>query len=69
MIEYVAKFLPENSQVIFGIEGSTEEKFDHIIELTSAYKLLQEDQYEQVNGIIQPFLDQMYARIFSEDSE
>lgn len=69
MIEYVAKFLPENSQVILGIEGSTEEKFDHIIELTSAYKLLQEDQYEQVNGIIQPFLDQMYARIFSEDSE
>lgn len=66
MIEYVAKKLPEGSQVLLGIETSTTEHFDRVIELDKPYRLLQEEEYEDVNAIVEPFLKQMYAMLFSE---
>ena len=65
MIEYVSRNLPERSQVILGIEAATSEKFDHVIELTKPYQLLQEGEYASVNAIVAPYLEQMYARLFS----
>jgi predicted nucleic acid-binding Zn-ribbon protein len=64
MIEYVAKYLPEGSQVLLGIEAITAEEFDHVIELNDPYQLLREEEYEEVNALVEPYLNQMYASLF-----
>jgi hypothetical protein len=63
MIEYVSKHLPKGSQVLLGIEGATSEQFDHVISLKTPYRLLHEEQYEEVNAVVTPYLDQMYKSL------
>jgi DNA repair exonuclease SbcCD ATPase subunit len=68
MIEYVSKQLPEGAQIVLGIEAATTEQFDHVIELDEPYSLLQAEQYEEVSTVVEPYLNQMYASLFSENT-
>lgn len=66
IIEYVAKKLPEQAQVLLGVESATTERFDNVIELDDPYRILQEDEYEDVSATVEPYLTQMYASLFGE---
>jgi hypothetical protein len=68
IVEYVAKRLPEGSQILLGTEKMATEQFDHVIELDHPYRLLEEAEYDEVNAIIEPYLVQMYASLFSKGS-
>ena len=69
MIEYISKHLPVSSQVLLGIEASTEERFDHVIQLDEPYRLLRENEYDEVNGVVAFYLDQMYKNLTSSAAE
>jgi hypothetical protein len=66
MIEYVAKNLPLGAQVLLGIETTTTEKFDHVIELSDPYQFLQGDKYDETNAEIAPLVRQMYANLLAD---
>jgi hypothetical protein len=61
MIKYIARDLPESAQVILGIETSTAESFDQVIELDQPYHLLKSEEFDQINSLLQPYIDSMYS--------
>lgn len=68
MIEFISKHLPSGAQVLLGTEASTKENFDRVIELQEPYRLLQEKEFDEVSGVVAPYLDQMYKRLTQEGS-
>ncbi|MGY3558450.1 hypothetical protein ACVWXP_001719 [Bradyrhizobium sp. USDA 4463] len=63
MIEFISKHLPTEAQVLLGAESSTKESFDRVLELKEPYRLLRENEFDEVRGIVAPYLDQMYKSL------
>lgn len=63
VVRYIANDLPTNAQIIVGIEKDLEESFDKKILLNAPYRLLEEAQYSDVSGYIEPLAAQMYAAL------
>jgi hypothetical protein len=65
MIKYIANEMPDSAQVILGIETPTEEAFDQIIELDEPYHLLNANDFEEVDNLVQPYVDAMYSALLN----
>jgi hypothetical protein len=63
MINYIANKMPDDAQVILGIETPTEESFEQIIELDEPYHLLNEKDFEEVDSFVRPYVDAMYSAL------
>ncbi|MFD2677833.1 hypothetical protein [Camelimonas lactis] len=70
MIEYIAKKLPDDMQIILASETTTTSSFDKVIQLDEAYHLLKVDQYDHIYRFMRPFIDAMYENLLgSEDPD
>jgi hypothetical protein len=65
MIKYIAKELPDSAQVILGIETPTEESFDQVVQLDEPYHLLNVGDFEEVDSLVQPYVDAMYLALLN----
>lgn len=59
VLAFLSESLPISSQVIVGSEIDTPHPFENRISLSSAYRLLEESQYEAVFGLVGPLLSKM----------
>lgn len=60
VLAFIFDDLPVGSQVIVGSEIDTPHSFDKRIVLDKPYGLLEEIQYEDTRGVVEPLLDMMY---------
>lgn len=60
MIAFISSHLLGNKQIILGAEATTQETFDHVVRLSAEYRLLQEDEWDEVKDIIDPFLEKIH---------
>jgi hypothetical protein len=65
MIGYIAKQMPDGAQIILGIETPTEETFDQTIVLNEPYHLLNGEDFEEVDKLLQPYVDAMYLNLLN----
>jgi oligoribonuclease (3'-5' exoribonuclease) len=63
ILKFISEHLPKDSQIILGSEIDAEHFFDKRIMLNIPYSLLLEEEYEQVNKVINPRVDLMYAQL------
>jgi hypothetical protein len=61
VLQFISKELPEDIQLIVGLETSTDFPFDKEIHLDIQYSMLREDQWEDAERIVEPMLKEMYA--------
>jgi len=66
VVRYIARDLPVDAQVLVGIEKDLGEPFDHKIVLEKPYGLLREDQFAEVSGFVDPFVEQMYGALAAQ---
>ncbi|RMN20153.1 hypothetical protein ALQ64_04064, partial [Pseudomonas cannabina] len=65
VLQFIAKELPDDMQLIVGLETETDFPFDKEIHLDVPYSMLREDHWAQAELIVEPFLAKMYAKITS----
>ncbi|WP_458094850.1 hypothetical protein [Roseomonas sp. WA12] len=69
ILSFIAHDLPQNAQVIAGIEMETDHHFDQRFELTEQYGLLRSGEYESVQASLGPLTDAMYDYLRSRGRE
>jgi predicted nucleic acid-binding Zn-ribbon protein len=60
ILSFIANNLPQNTQIIAGVEVETNETFDRVIELKDPYNLLKADEFDEVSTHLDPLLEAMY---------
>jgi hypothetical protein len=68
VLKYIANALPSGTQIIVGTEMETDHAFDKKITLDRPYKLLREDEYEEVSRVVEPLTKAMYDAIQRKNS-
>jgi hypothetical protein len=64
VLKFIAEGLPDDIQLIVGLETPADYHFDLEIKLENdRYKLLQEDQYELVLEKLEPMIASMYTAL------
>ncbi|MDE1530081.1 hypothetical protein PVE90_10185 [Pseudomonas carnis] len=69
VLQFIAKELPEDMQLIVGLETPTDFPFDREIHLDVKYSMLREDYWDEAERIIEPLLKKMYATMKSDVEE
>jgi hypothetical protein len=69
VLQFIAKELPEDMQLIVGLETPTDFPFDREIHLDVKYSMLREDYWGEAERIIEPLLKKMYATMKSDVEE
>lgn len=67
VIKFIATDLPKNVQIIVGLESTSDLSFDKKLELKKQYSLLQEEEWSEVESIIEPMLQAMHSSITRDD--
>lgn len=68
VLNYIANDLPDGTQIIVGTGLETDHAFDKKITLDRPYKLLREDEYEEISRVVEPLAKAMYDAIQRKDS-
>jgi hypothetical protein len=68
VLQFIAKDLPGDIQLIVGLETHTEFQFDNELVLDRKYSLLIEEQWDETQRVVEPFLQQMYAALLEPRS-
>ena len=63
VLEFVSKKLPPTTQLIIGSEVDTQYHFDEKIEFDKPYQLLNEDEYEEMEGFISTYTKSMISHL------
>ncbi|MEE3507586.1 hypothetical protein QN399_15160 [Pseudomonas sp. 10C3] len=66
VLQFIAKELPDDMQLIVGLETETDFPFDKEIHLDVPYSMLLEDHWAEAECIIEPLLEKMYATMKSD---
>jgi hypothetical protein len=66
VLQFIAEDLPENLQLIVGLETPTKFSFDREHHLEQKYSLLSEEYWDDVEQVVEPLLTKMYAMISSD---
>ncbi|VVP71097.1 hypothetical protein PS918_01127 [Pseudomonas fluorescens] len=69
VLQFIAKELPEDMQLIVGMETPRDFPFDREIRLDVKYSMLREDYWDEAERIIEPLLKKMYATMKSDVEE
>lgn len=67
VLRFIAQDLPEDIQLIVGLESEADYAFDHTIHLTELYRLLQEGEYESVDAVVEPLEKWMFDALLRRD--
>ncbi len=68
VLQFIAKDLPDDIQLIVGLETPTDFPFDSELVLERKYSLLVEEQWEETQQTVEPLLQQMYATLLEPQS-
>lgn len=63
VLQFIAEDLPENLQLIVGLETATEFSFDKEHRFEQKYSLLNKEHWGYVEKVVEPLLEKMYATI------
>ena len=69
VLQFIAKELPDDMQLIVGLETETDFPFDKEIHLDVPYSMLREDHWAEAELIVEPLLEKMYAKMTSNVEE
>lgn len=69
VLQFIAKELPDDMQLIVGLETETDFPFDKEIHLDAPYSMLREDHWAEAVLIVEPLLEKMYAKMTSNVEE
>lgn len=69
VLKFIADNLPSGSQIIVGAEAEIEAtySFDKKIELERPYELLLDEEYNDVERIVEPLVKKIYDALQSEN--
>jgi len=67
LINYLAKSLPDDAQVIVGIEKRVDATFDFVIELDEKYKVMKDTEYKKIKETTNPMLSVMQEALLYRD--
>jgi hypothetical protein len=67
VLKFIAKELPDDMQLIVGLESSADFKFDKELRLDAQYSLLKEEEWGVVADFVEPLLNQMHATMLAGD--
>ncbi len=65
VLKFIANELPKDLQLIVGLESSADFNFDNVLELDKKYCLLNEDEWADVELVIEPMLEKMHASMLN----
>lgn len=65
VLQFIAKELPEEMQLIVGLETPTDFPFDKELHLDVKYSMLREDEWTEAKRIVEPLLEKMYSTMRS----
>lgn len=65
VLQFIATELPEEMQLIVGLETPTDFPFDKELHLDIQYSVLREDEWAEANRIVEPLLEKMYSTMQS----
>jgi hypothetical protein len=68
VLQFIAKDLPDDIQLIVGLETSTDFQFDNELVLDRKYSLLVEEQWDEAQRVVEPLLQQMYATLLEPNA-
>lgn len=66
VLQFIAKELPDDMQLIVGLETETDFPFDKEIHLDVPYSMLREDHWAEAVFVVEPLLKKMYAKMTSD---
>jgi len=66
VLKFIAKDLPDDIQLIVGLETPTKIPFDKEFHLDQQYSMLQEAQWNEAQRVVEPLLEKMYSTILSQ---
>ncbi len=66
VLEFIAKDLPDDIQLIVGLETSTQFPFDYELHLERKYSVLIEEEWDITYGMVEPLLQAMYANLLAQ---
>ncbi|WP_074924415.1 hypothetical protein [Delftia lacustris] len=69
VLEFIAKDLPDDIQLIVGLETSTEFPFDYELHLERKYSVLIEEEWDITYSKVEPLLHAMYTNLFSQPAK
>lgn len=68
VLQFIARDLPDDMQLIVGLETTTEFPFDKELHLDQQYSILLEEQWNESQAMVEPLLEKMYSTIFSQEN-
>lgn len=68
VLQFIAKDLPDDIQLIVGLENPADFQFDNELVLDRKYSLLVEEQWDETQRVVEPLLQQMYATLLEPQS-
>lgn len=66
VLQFIAKDLPAGMQLIVGLETPAGYSFDKEVRLTEKFSMLTQEDWEPVQALMEPLLEQMYATVLSQ---
>lgn len=69
VLEFIAKDLPDDIQLIVGLETSTEFPFDYELHLERKYSVLIEEEWDITYSKVEPLLHAMYTILLSQPAK
>ena len=63
VLQFIAKDLPEGTQLIVGLESPTDFPFDKVLLLEEKYSLLRKDDWTDIENMVEPLLKKMYSTL------
>lgn len=69
MLKFIAKELPNEMQLIVGMETPTDFSFDKETHLDMQYSVLREDEWAEAKRVVEPLLERMYSTMQSTTLE
>ncbi|MFT0171479.1 hypothetical protein ACLKMY_21125 [Paraburkholderia mimosarum] len=65
VLQFIAKDLPADMQLIVGLETPTDYAFDREVHLEDKFAMLREDEWEAAQLTVEPLLEKMYSAMLS----
>ena len=69
VLEFIARDLPDDIQLIVGLETPTEFPFDYELHLERKYSVLIEEEWDVTYGTVEPLLQAMYANLLAHSAK
>lgn len=69
VLQFIAKELPSDMQLIVGLESPTDFPFDQELDLDVKYSMLRESEWEKAERVVEPLLKQMYSTMQSASKD